>query len=113
MNRWKQIWFHIAGLFLGILEQTKFHVSGIIRAITLKGEITMLEKLKGIRTYLILGVIFLLGAIDFWNQFCQLNAETLASVGANFCINIQIPGYVYSLLASAGIYTRKLANTEK
>lgn len=67
----------------------------------------MLEKLKGSRTYITLAVVLVLGLIETWNQYC------LGTDVVTFCRQIEIPGFVFSILATLGIYTRKLAGTGK
>ena len=65
----------------------------------------MLDKLKGFRTYGILGVTVILGAIDAYNGYCVANALV--------CKDFSVPPIVYSILAALGLYTRSLANTGK
>lgn len=65
----------------------------------------MLEKLKGYRTYLVLCVAVILGAIDSYNGYCVSNALT--------CKAFEVPSIVYSVLAGLGLYTRSLANSGK
>jgi len=67
----------------------------------------MLEKLKGYRTYATLAVVLILGLIETCNGYCT-GSEVVA-----FCRNIEIPGFVFTVLATLGIYTRKLAGTGK
>lgn len=57
----------------------------------------MLDKLKGYRTYLTLGVVVILGAIDAYNGHC---------VATQTCKAFQIPGLVFTALGFLGIYTR-------
>lgn len=59
-----------------------------------------LKALEGKKTYLILGVAVILGAIDGYNDHCVRTAE---------CIAFDVPPVVYSILAALGIYTRKIA----
>ncbi len=63
----------------------------------------MLYFLEGKRTYLVLGAALVLGVIDSWNGYCA------GPGAAEFCFNIEVPGFVFSGLAALGIYTRKLA----
>jgi len=65
----------------------------------------MLEKLKGYRTYLVLGVAVILGAIDSYNGYCIANAIA--------CKSFAVPPIVYSILAGLGLYTRSLAGSGK
>lgn len=60
-----------------------------------------MEKLKGLRTYLILGVAVILGAIDSYNSYCVANTIV--------CHAFNVPPFVYSILAGLGIYTRSIA----
>lgn len=53
--------------------------------------------LNGKKTYLVLGVAVILGAIDTYNAQC---------VATNLCHAFDVPPYVYSILAGLGIYTR-------
>lgn len=66
----------------------------------------MLDKLKGYRTYLTLAVVLVLGLIETWNQYCT-GTDVVA-----FCRQVEIPGFVFSVLATLGIYTRKLAGSK-
>lgn len=63
----------------------------------------LLEKLKGKRTYLTLAVVMVLGLIDTWNQYCT-GVDVVP-----FCKQINVPGFVFTVLATLGIYTRSLA----
>lgn len=65
----------------------------------------MLDKLKGYRTYVVLGVAVILGAVDAYNAHCIANAVV--------CKAFSVPPIVYSILAALGLYTRSLANTGK
>ena len=60
-----------------------------------------MEKLKGFRTYLVLGVAVILGAVDSYNAHCIANELV--------CKAFEVPSFVYSILAALGIYTRSLA----
>jgi len=60
-----------------------------------------MEKLKGLRTYIILGIAVILGGIDSYNAHCVANAAV--------CHAFNVPPFVYSILAGLGIYTRSLA----
>lgn len=60
----------------------------------------MLEKLEGKKTYIILGVAAILGAIDAYNSTC---------VSSALCKAFEVPPIVYSVLAGLGIYTRSVA----
>ena len=60
-----------------------------------------MEKLKGIRTYIILGVAVILGALDSYNAHCLANSA--------LCSSFDVPPIVYVILSSLGIYTRSLA----
>ena len=57
----------------------------------------MLEKLKGYRTYLTLGVVVILGAIDAYNGHC---------VATGVCKSFAVPGIAFTILGFLGIYTR-------
>lgn len=59
-----------------------------------------MEKLKGFRTYIILGVAVILGGIDSYNAHCLANSAV--------CHAFSVPPIVYSILAGLGIYTRSL-----
>lgn len=61
------------------------------------------DKLEGKKTYIILGVAVVLGALETWNGLC---GETIQ---AKWCVDIIVPPYVYAILASLGIYTRSVA----
>jgi len=67
----------------------------------------MLKMLKGKRTYVTMVVILVLGLIDSWNKYC--GGEGVIEQ----CKIIEIPGGVFAILSALGIYTRKLANTDK
>jgi hypothetical protein len=58
----------------------------------------MLDKLKGFKTYITLGVIVLLGALDAYNGYCVSNALT--------CKAFNVPEIIYVILGTLGIYTR-------
>lgn len=64
-----------------------------------------MEKLRGLRTYLTLGALIVLGAIDTYNGYCVSNALT--------CKAFNVPEIVYVVLGGLGIYTRSLAGTGK
>lgn len=57
-------------------------------------------KLEGKKTYLVMGVTAVLGAIDAYNQHC---------VGTGSCTSYEVPAIAYTVLASLGIYTRAIA----
>lgn len=57
-------------------------------------------KLEGKKTYLVMTVTALLGAIDAYNQHC---------VGTGSCTSYEVPAIAYTVLASLGIYTRAVA----
>jgi hypothetical protein len=63
----------------------------------------IIDKLQGKKTYLILGVALILGALETWNALC---GET---INAQWCVDFIVPPYVYSILAALGIYTRSIA----
>lgn len=63
--------------------------------------------LEGKRTYIVLTVTLVLGLIESWNQYCG------GTDVVGFCRHIEVPGFVFTALASLGIYTRSLANTKK
>jgi len=58
-----------------------------------------MDKLKGYRTYITMVVMIVLGAIEGWNQYC----------GGTGCKIVEVPGFVFSILAALGIYTRSIA----
>lgn len=60
----------------------------------------MLEKLEGKKTYIVLAVTAILGALDAYNAHC---VATLA------CKAFDVPPVAYSLLAGLGIYTRAIS----
>jgi len=62
--------------------------------------------LKGRKTYITMVVMIALGALDSWNGYCA--GQEVAS----FCTQIQVPSFVFSILATLGIYTRSLANKD-
>ncbi len=59
-----------------------------------------MDWLEGKRTYIILAVMILLGMVDGWNEFCA------SATAFEYCFNIEIPPFVYSLLAAMGVVTR-------
>lgn len=61
----------------------------------------MFEKLKGIKTYLTLGVLVILAGVDAYNGYCVSNALT--------CKAFNVPEIVYAILGGLGIYTRSIA----
>lgn len=63
----------------------------------------MFKFLEGKKTYLTMVVMIILAAINGWNEYCATDEA------AKFCFNIQIPDFVFALLATLGIYTRKVA----
>ena len=58
------------------------------------------DKLQGKKTFIVMGVVILLGAIDAYNAHC---VQTLT------CTAYAVPGWVYSVLGAAGIWTRSVA----
>lgn len=58
--------------------------------------------LEGKKTYLILAVTIVLGVVETWNQYC------LGTDVVTFCKQIEIPGFVFSVLGLLGIYTRSV-----
>lgn len=61
------------------------------------------DKLEGKKTYIIMGVAILFAVIDTWNGLC---GETIKAV---WCKDLNIPPYVFGILAALGIYTRSVA----
>jgi hypothetical protein len=62
--------------------------------------------LKGKKTYITMVVMIVLGGLDSWNAYCS-GPEVVS-----FCTQIQVPSFVFSILATLGIYTRSLANKD-
>lgn len=63
----------------------------------------MLDKLEGKKTYVVMGVTILLSALDAYNEYCG---------GAGTCKAFNVPSWVFSVLASLGIYTRSVAKSK-
>jgi len=61
------------------------------------------EKLEGKKTYIIMAVAILFAGIDTWNALCGEQIVT------SWCNDINIPPYVFGILAALGIYTRAVA----
>ena len=78
---------------------TRFKQAIITKIIVNRGN-KMLDKLEGKKTYIVLGVAAILGALDAYNAQCVAGA---------LCKAVEIPPVVYSILAGLGIYTRSLA----
>lgn len=59
------------------------------------------DKLEGKKTYIIMAVGIIMAGIDVWNGLC----------GEQFtwCNDIVIPPWIFMVLFSLGIYTRKVA----
>jgi hypothetical protein len=64
------------------------------------------DKLEGKKTYIVLGVTLILGALETWNALC---GETIQ---AQWCIDFIVPPIVYAILAALGIYTRSQAKSK-
>jgi len=56
------------------------------------------DKLEGKKTYIIMGITVIFAGIDTWNAHC--------GVPTNLCKELNVPVYVYGILATLGIYTR-------
>lgn len=72
----------------------------LIKTIAIKKGNEMLDKLEGKKTYIILGVTALLGALDAYNGYC---------VSSVACKAFDVPPVVYTVLAGLGVYTRSVA----
>lgn len=57
--------------------------------------------LAGKKTFIVMGVVIILGAIESYNQHC--------GNPVNLCKALDIPPFVYSALGALGIWTRKVA----
>ena len=62
-------------------------------------ETPMMKFLEGKRTYITMAVIAVLGALDAYNQHCNASA---------LCKTINVPGWIFSILAALGVYTRAI-----
>lgn len=58
------------------------------------------DKLEGKKTYIVLGVTLILGALETWNSLCG------EKIQAKWCVDFIVPPIVYAILAALGIYTR-------
>lgn len=72
----------------------------LIEKIAIKEGKKMLDKLEGKKTYIVLGVTALLGALDAYNGHCLATAA---------CKAFDVPPIVYTILAGLGVYTRAIA----
>lgn len=59
--------------------------------------------LKGKKTYLTMIVIIVLSAIGGWNEYCS--GKDVVS----FCTQVNVPEWIFGVLATLGIYTRSQA----
>ena len=57
--------------------------------------------LEGKKTYITMAVIIVLSAIGGWNDYCSNLLEA-----PSYCININVPTWLFTLLGTLGIYTR-------
>jgi len=58
----------------------------------------IIKFLDGKKTYIVLSVSVILGAIDSYNSYCEANSIV--------CHSFSVPPFIYSTLAMLGIYTR-------
>lgn len=72
----------------------------LIEKVAIKEGNKMLDKLEGKKTYIVLGVTALLGALDAYNGHCVATA---------LCKSFDVPPVVYTILAGLGVYTRAIA----
>lgn len=68
----------------------------------------MLEKLKGLRTYISGVLIVVAGAILQYHASCQTDPQL-----ADLCAKVIVPGWLVSALGVAVVWFRKLAGTGK
>jgi len=61
------------------------------------------DKLEGKKTYVVLGVAILFACIDTWNGICG------EIIQASWCRDLNVPPYIFGILAALGIYTRSVA----
>lgn len=61
----------------------------------------MLDKLKGFKTYITLGLLVAFAGLDAYNGYCVSNSIV--------CKSFNVPEIVYVVLGSLGIYTRSIA----
>jgi hypothetical protein len=60
--------------------------------------------LQGKKTYLTMLIIIMVAGINGWNDYCATLVEA-----PSYCVNINVPEWVFAVLASLGIYTRSVA----
>ena len=62
-------------------------------------ESAMGKFLEGKKTYIVLGLTILFGALDAYNEYC----------GGAGCKTFQVPSIVFSILGGLGLWTRAVA----
>ena len=62
--------------------------------------------LKGYKTYLVMVVVIILSGVEGFSQWCGTLDPTAAP---SFCFTGGVPAWVYTILATLGIYTRSVA----
>ncbi len=63
-------------------------------------ETPMFKLLEGKKTYITMAIIAILGALDAYNGHC---------VATSLCKAFAVPGWIFSILAALGVYTRAIA----
>lgn len=66
----------------------------------------MFKFLEGKKTYLVMVVMIALSAANGFSDWCGQSESPLS-----FCFTGGVPEWVYTVLATLGIYTRKVART--